>query len=599
LTVKPAGGPFPWRIFSRVLAFQVSLVLLGLGASGFGARYYFKQNFLGRTEEQLQDTLRILAHDVPAPASAGHWCADHARDTSFRFTLIGGDGRVLCDSHGDAGTMENHLDRPEVRDAAAHGLGRGNTRYSTTLRKQMLYTALRMDGSQGGSNAGAILRGAIPLDRLDEILRVYDRSLLAFLLASAAVLILFAIWTGRSLVFPMQRVLLKVKDVLVASTERSPVASLELDPSRDAFGEWSDLETSLERIHRDLSSKIESLSLQQEEQATLMGAVFDGILAVDQQELPLFYNSRFALLFGKGEMQKRSRLWEIFREPEILDAFRDALKKGRSVVVGALPFEHHGERSFFSVSVSPLRKTGAEVYGAVGIFHDVSELKRAEQMRIDFVANVSHELRTPLTAIKGYAETLALDLKAGKPAEASFLEVIARNTDRLMSLIHDLLDLSSLESADTLQKTELMTNEFTARVIEQMKQVLDRKQLRVVVRASALTVLADPKRLEQVLINLTDNASKYSPAGGQIEISWERGGEGVTLCVRDHGPGIPIEHQSRLFERFYRVDKARSRELGGTGLGLSIVKHIVQKHGGSVWVKSAPGQGASFYCRFP
>ncbi len=587
-------APFPWRIFSRILIFQISLILVGLAISGLGARFFFKKQFLERTEEQLQDTLRILSHDV-TPAVAEPWCANHARGTSFRFTLIGLDGKVICDSHHDAATMENHLDRPEVAEAVRSNLGQGNIRYSSTLQKEMLYTALKSDDGH------AIIRGAIPLTRLEELLHVFDTSLAALLLMAALVLAAFAIWTGRTIVFPMRRLLIKAQEVLVTGRER-------IQPSGDArgeqhaeesFGEWSELETSLERIQRDLNSKIESLSLQQEEQATLMSAVFDGILAVDLNELPLFYNSRFALLFGKGEMQRRSRLWEIFREPEILEGFRDALKKGRSRLIAALPFEQQGERSFFSVSVSPLRKAGGEVYGAVGIFHDVSELKRAEQMRIDFVANVSHELRTPLTSIKGYAETLSGDIKAGRPAEAQFLDVITRNTDRLMSLIHDLLDLSSLESADTLQKTELMTNEISNRVIEQMSQVFGRKQIQVAVSADALTVHADSKRLEQVLVNLLDNATKYSPQGGRIDVRWDRDEGGVTLKISDQGPGIPLEHQTRLFERFYRVDKARSRELGGTGLGLSIVKHIVQKHGGNVWVKSVPGQGASFYCRFP
>ena len=221
-------------------------------------------------------------------------------------------------------------------------------------------------------------------------------------------------------------------------------------------------------------------------------------------------------------------------------------------------------------------------------------------MRIDFVANVSHELRTPLTAIKGYADTLILDSKQGQPASPEFLEIIARNTDRLMNLINDLLNLSSLEAKDNLQKTSLPTGELTSRVIQQMRGVFESKRQQISVETRVSTVLADPTRLEQVLVNLLDNANKYTPAHGRISVHWESSSEGITLLkIADSGPGIPSEHHSRLFERFYRVDKARSREEGGTGLGLAIVKHIMQRHEGSVSVESSPGQGSTFICEFP
>jgi len=225
--------------------------------------------------------------------------------------------------------------------------------------------------------------------------------------------------------------------------------------------------------------------------------------------------------------------------------------------------------------------------------------KRAEQLRIDFVANVSHELRTPLTSIKGYTDTLMEDLRLGRPVEIEYLDAISRNANRLMSLISDLLDLSSLESTEVLQKTIVATPEISSRAIKSLQTNFDAKKQTIEIKFGVDTISADVRRLEQVLINLLDNANKYTPVNGQIEVIWDQDESNYYLKIKDNGPGIPTEHQSRLFERFYRVDKARSREVGGTGLGLAIVKHIMQCHEGSISVENNPTKGSMFICQFP
>ncbi len=355
----------------------------------------------------------------------------------------------------------------------------------------------------------------------------------------------------------------------------------------------------IDSIREGLLAKSESLDREREEISTTLSAISDAILAVDLEGAPLFFNHRFVFLSGMEERLKHRdiRVWEIFRNPEIQGAFRAALSEKRRAEIGAAPIESGaGTQCYYSLSVSPLNRRSGEAYGAIGIFHDVTELKHAERIRIDFVANVSHELRTPLTAIKGYADTLLHDAKAGRACEPEFLEVIGRNVNRLMSLINDLLDLSALESTDGfgegLQKSRVSTGEITSRVAQELSR-------EVKVKCDCEWVMADSKRLEQVLVNLLDNANKYTPPGSLIEVLWSQEGSETILRVRDQGPGIPLEHHARLFERFYRVDKARSREQGGTGLGLAIVKHIMQRHGGSVSIASAPGQGAIFTCRFP
>jgi two-component system phosphate regulon sensor histidine kinase PhoR len=439
-----------------------------------------------------------------------------------------------------------------------------------------------------------------PTLRPDEIARAlhhFDSYFAICYVATTFLLMALAIWSGRRIIFPMARLLAKAKSVLQEKKGASPD-----DEYDENFNEWSDLEHSIDSIRKDLESKAESLSIEREELSTLMGAISDAILAIDPQGKPLFFNSRFALLFGNEEqLSKRDiLLWEIFRVPEVLEAFQLALTQGKTSAVKAIPIEKElGSKRFFSLSVSPLKKSSGDTYGAVGVFHDVTELKSAEQIRIDFVANVSHELRTPLTSIKGYTDTLLEDVKQGQEISRDFLGTIARNVDRLMNLIGDLLDLSSLESTDVLQKVQVNTEEITQRVMQQLRQNSETKSQQVEAQISASVVTADPKRLEQVLVNLIDNAMKYTPKGGRILVRWEQEQGDVLLKVVDNGPGIPAEHHSRLFERFYRVDKARSREQGGTGLGLAIVKHILQRHDGTVSVESKMGQGSTFICKFP
>ena len=234
----------------------------------------------------------------------------------------------------------------------------------------------------------------------------------------------------------------------------------------------------------------------------------------------------------------------------------------------------------------------------------IAALKSAEKMRIEFVANVSHELRTPLTSIKGYTETLLEDLESGRPADPEFLKIILKNSNRLLALINDLLDLSAIESgADELHPNYLNLSEITDHALKPLERNAEKKHSKLETHIETELLFADPKRVEQVLTNLIENAIKYCPNESRILIRWyeeqSEAGHFICLQVRDNGPGIPEKYLGRLFERFYRLDKGRSRDMGGTGLGLSIVKHIMQRHNGSVTVESTLGQGTTFLCRFP
>jgi two-component system phosphate regulon sensor histidine kinase PhoR len=290
---------------------------------------------------------------------------------------------------------------------------------------------------------------------------------------------------------------------------------------------------------------------------------------------------------------------EILRSPDVLEAYNEALETGKAIR-SMVTIDVLNERNprVFQLAVAPLKKKhNQEVYGSVGVFHDITELKQAERVRIDFVANVSHELRTPLTSIHGYLQTIQQDVAAQRFDQLEpFIKIIDGNVDRLRRLVEDLLDLSSLESGKDLKMETVNIRDLTKSVLDQLTS----GEHQLVLNFETETVFADPQRLQQVLRNLLENAIRYVPKGRTIEVSWrELPDGGVSLHVRDDGPGIPEEHRARLFERFYRIDESRSRSYGGTGIGLSIVKHIMQRHGGSVQLQSALGEGSEFICQFP
>lgn len=447
---------------------------------------------------------------------------------------------------------------------------------------------------------------------------------------------------------PMGRVLQSMKRRRVGRSRE-----VDTQDPRDLFvdepGEWAEVERGLDRLVRRLENRELEINRERDELVTILGAVNEAIVAMGTETEPLYFNSRFAVLFGPGTVQGAQQdtpfgasqatlpLKERFRVPELLEGFNRVLTEGRTRSFRVrLRTELHATEREFSVSVSPLllRETlefrsqstantnyQGMIYGAVAVFHDITELKQMEQIRIDFVANASHELKTPLTSIKGYVETARMDLdeatnvardpvqqKSKIQAALDSLNVVARNVDRLMALVLDLLDLSKLESGSEVEKTLLDPQEVT----ESALRLIDPAKLAkhpVYVDCSTSRLIGDARRIEQVLLNLVDNAMKYSPDGSEIRIQWESGpspssgvgsgGSETTLRVRDGGPGISDEHLPRLFERFYRVDAGRAREVGGTGLGLAIVKHIVLAHGGSIAVRSKVGSGSEFICRFP
>ncbi len=435
----------------------------------------------------------------------------------------------------------------------------------------------------------------------------FDRYITRLICLALLAGISFQIYMNYVFLKPLGRLLKRARELRrgqsAISTNKEELT--EDDLSEEVRGEWLDLERALNRIHRDLREQTDELSTEREELTALLGAVSDAIYAVDIFGEALFFNTQFSVLFGiqKHADNRMTRLSETFRAPEILNAYKEVLNSGLTkTIYASLRTAKYSFKRHFALSIAPLKNTPSEkVFGAVGIFHDVTELKQAEQIRIEFVGNASHELRTPLTSIKGYLDTLIDDFKNKNYESAGrFFEVITKNVDRLTYLVNDLLDLSTIESGAELKREKINTREVTENVLRQLEEKRKLKNLKIESQFLTESIIGDAYRIEQILINLIHNAIKYIPENKAIDLIWEDSSTNeVVLRVRDNGPGIPKEHQDRLFERFYRVDTGRSREQGGTGLGLAIVKHIMIKHGGRVVLKSDVDAGAEFSCFFP
>ncbi|MFN7729166.1 MAG: sensor histidine kinase [Bdellovibrio sp.] len=408
---------------------------------------------------------------------------------------------------------------------------------------------------------------------------------------------------------PLRRVILKALR-LASKKQVAEFANIDEDLFESEPGEYFELETALDKIRKKLKKRRLELAHEREESQTLMSHLQDAVISLSRDGKVSFFNSRFATLFLSADQLKDHMggtpilFTNLFRDPELLKKVEHALSAGVT--------ESFQERMgtmldstgrYFSVTISPLREEKTRlVYGVIVLFHDVSDLKKAEQIRIEFVENASHELRTPLTSVKGFVETAREDMALGRFEHIpQFLATIARSVDRLTELVNDMLTISTLENSRGMKLETVHPEVVTQDVFEQLSPLASEKKIMLKLVDESEPFKADVSMVERVLINLIGNSIKYIPEGGQISVSWklDREAKKILLFVKDNGPGIAEEHLERLFERFYRIEKSRSREIGGTGLGLAIVKHIMQSHGGHVTAVSTLGQGAEFLCEFP
>lgn len=403
-------------------------------------------------------------------------------------------------------------------------------------------------------------------------------------------------------ILPFGRLLEKAKAIKRGQYRRSWES--DSDMIQD-YGEWYEFEVTLNKIFRELKKFKETNLSRELEIETLAGAVSDGVIATDNQKRVKYYNGPIAMMLGKEYDGGVNALYldEVFRAPKLTLAFDEVieLRQPRRLQIQTRPHAS-SDTHVFDVIVAPVLNSNRDAFfGVIAVFHDITESKRIEEVRVDFVANASHELKTPLTSIKGYVDSLVSDVKAKdySSLEAK-LEVVERNVNRLNDLVIDLLTLSKLDEPELAGSEELSTEEMTEDVVREMQKLANDKQQTIIARYNAKYVRAHRLMLGQVLSNLIENAIKYCDERSQIEIIWDQTDAATVVKVRDNGAGISEEHLSRVFERFYRVSQGKVISAsGGTGLGLSIVKNAMLRMGGRVEVDSLPGTGTTFTCTFP
>lgn len=436
----------------------------------------------------------------------------------------------------------------------------------------------------------------------DEFHRVVGPWLLKVLPLLMIYMVLLSLWFSYHSVKPLAQIIKTVRSMV----NRRGLAAADLD-DEDIFeeeeGEFYELDVALSRVRRKLKKKYDQLDQLREESETLMMSMADAVVSVDGLQRLVFFNSHFAAHFlTKSQTEKTTYFCDVLRDPELLGLVDNAISRGE---VGertlSLTSVLEGHERDYGVSISPLRRPDEGlIYGALLVFHDITHLKMVERRRIEFLSNVSHELRTPLTTVKGYVDLVNEDLLAGRLEGAQqYAPILSRNINRLVDLVNDLLLISKLEASPEVQIEVNDTHRLSDIIREEFSQSLQQKKQTIVATMLAPVIKADPVKLQQILRNLVSNAIRYGPEGGAIELQWLPVTGGIEVRIKDQGQGISEHHQARLFERFYRVDKGRSRELGGTGLGLAIVKHLMLAHRGTVAVRSKLGEGAEFICFFP
>ncbi|MEW5914563.1 MAG: ATP-binding protein [Thermodesulfobacteriota bacterium] len=582
---------------SWILGGCLVVVLCTLVFVGLLLEHSLGQQMVANIRESLQPEIRAL-HALVADrwrpekgiAQSDALAEELGRIVGARVTLITPEGRVVGDSEVPTAKLtglDNHASRPEVKEALSKGQGY-SLRYSTTLNKELMYTALLLERPEGGR---LVVRMAVPLLHVEQTLAQTRR------------LVLWAVFLG---------VLLSIGAAyLVARGLSRPVQELTKTAAAIAGGDLSQrfrryprheigaLGRAFDQMADNLQSKINDLTRSRDRLEAILRGMVEGVLVTDDQGHILLANRALKQMLSLS-VDPLSRLpSEIIRNAELIEALEEVLA-GKDYVLREISTLGEPPRHL-EAHVVHLSYPGGQA-GVVCVLHDVTERKRVEKMRRDLVANVSHELRTPLTAVRGAAETM-LDGALDSPQYARhFAELILRQSQRLERLVQDLLELARLESGEAAPRLQtIQAAELADQALDAVGQAAAAAGVELERRLpkEPLTFKADPRQLEQALLNLLDNAVKYSRQGDKVTLSMERGLDEVVIKVSDTGPGIAAEHLPRIFERFYRVDTNRSRELGGTGLGLAIVKHIAQGHGGRVAVESTLGRGSTFRLILP
>jgi two-component system, OmpR family, phosphate regulon sensor histidine kinase PhoR len=578
-----------WQVFLSyliVIVLAISAVTLYMTAS-------MKKLYLEETASDLKARALLLRTRI-SPVDISDFkmqidslCKSLGKESGTRFTVILPSGIVIGDTDDDPAKMEDHSNRPEIIKALSGQTG-VSTRYSHTLFENMMYVAIPI--SDNGEIAG-VVRSALPVTAIDNAFgKIYPEIILGGLII-AFIAVILSFYITRRISNPLE----KMRQVAVHFSKgefdkRVPAGkSIEID----------ELASAMNQMASELDNKIKSIVNQRNELDTVLSSMVEGVLTVDISERLVSFNQAASQMLGLDINSARGRyIQEAVR-------FTELQKLVAGVLENREPREDEIELEggqIMQIHGTILRDDKGNSLGVLVVLNDITRLRHLEKVRRDFVANVSHELRTPITSIKGFVETLK-DGALDNPDDAKrFIDIISRQADRLSAIVTDLLALSQLEETDKVEIRfdKINLKKILLEAISTCESKAIAKNIKIDITCdNDLEVIANPPLFEQAVINLLDNAIKYSSPEARIEISAIKAQNEISISIKDWGPGIEKRHLSRLFERFYTANKARSRELGGTGLGLSIVKHIILTHHGDISVESAPGKGSVFTIHLP
>lgn len=572
-----------------VYSYVLLIALMGIGFAWI-VRGALTDAMLNQYERQLRNEIKIaseLFHAQPEDVDLKTFAHLVNQTIGVRTTIVNQDGLVLADTDGNIETMSNHADRKEIRETLASNRISVALRYSDTVNADHLYSAIPIDYA-GETH---VLRISMPLEELKSI----NSTIQNIAMTSIALFSLLAIILG---IFITKKVMKPIDELTVAANdiaEGNYGQKIQSD-SKDQIGA---LTHSFNKMSESLALSMKEIKDRNIELESILNSMINGVIAIDKDKKILTINRKsFEILnLPNDYVAENESMYRIIRNDEIAELINSAIMHSTSKVK-EVHYVHLDK--ILRIYVNPILTSDNQTIGSIVVLEDVSQIRKLEQMRSDFVSNVSHELKTPLTSIKGFVDTLKNGALNQPEIAMRFLDIIDIESERLYRLINDILSLSEIERMDhEVEASDVQVNDVVEEVIDMLEIKAQEKGLALEVQMPApVQMYANRDRLKQVLINLVDNAIKYTDKGS-VNIMVEDVPSWVKIKVSDTGPGFSKEHKERLFERFYRIDKGRSRTQGGTGLGLSIVKHIVLLYNGQITVESEPGKGTTFEIVFP
>ena len=567
-------------IFRRIFILYGVIMVLAMLVSELYITDTVRESHIKNLADNLAVMETLIENDISFKKSTplDDLCQQLKQKMGSRITVIALDGRVLGDSDTDSIHMDNHGHRQEVQQAALNGVGMA-IRFSDTLKYNFLYVAKKV---MNGSQAEGFIRLSVPLREIDRSINVLRIKILSIVIATLLAAGFFSLWQIERI----RRLTRQIRDF-----SRS-IARGELGRKLffDEAGEFSEIAASLNTMSVELKNSIAAQEEERRRLNVILRSIPDALLIVDARGVILLSSLAARKLFGEVAIQGKPFI-EVMRNSEFLSLV-DNVQKQHVSGIAEIRIDSPLEQ-YCVVQVSPLFYGEPEPSGFVAVFHDISQLKKLEQTRTDFVANISHEIKTPITAIQGFADTLLEGALDDREHAIKFLQTIRANSERINGLVDDLMTISKIElGVIKVEKSSVDMREVAEHVLTLLRDKAAEKNLTInaQVLPEPRTIEADRDRLIQILTNLVDNAIKFTETG-RVTFGDETENGKVYLFVEDTGIGIPQKHLPRLGERFYRVDPGRSRNMGGTGLGLAIVKHLVRAHGWDMRFESTPGKG--------